>query len=172
MAAHTQRILISQPVYLISCRVIPTTIPIFLRLKNSNRLFRHCVMQVEVKNSKWRLTNRDTYISTCLPRSSIIPTTIPVFLRLGNSTELFPTLSDVSGSEKNPRWRLITKNTYISTIISRSCMNPTTISTFLRLRNSTELFSISFDSCGSEKSKMAVHKRNTYLSTCIYHVAA
>ena len=129
--------------------IIPTTIPMFLRMMNSNKLFRSCVVQAGVKNSRWRLTNRkylyfnhyimllhdfndniyvfevevfhwaisdivwckrkwkiqnggsqtgNTYISTCLPRSSIIPTTIPMFLRLRNSTELFPTLSDASGS--------------------------------------------------------------------------
>ena len=57
-----------------------------------------------------------------------------------------------------------TENTYISTIISRSCINPTTISTFLRLWNSTELFLIAWDSRGNEKSKMAAHKQRILIS--------
>ena len=42
--------------------------------------------------------------------------------------------------KKKQDGRSETGNTYISTIISRSCMIPKTISTLLRLRNSTELF--------------------------------
>ena len=67
-----------------------------------------------------------------------------------------------------------TGNTYISTIISRSGMIPTTISTFLRLRYSffIELFPTLCDASGSGKFKMAAHKQGILESQPVYHVAA
>ena len=58
-------------------------------------------MQAEVKNLRWRLTNREyLYLNLYIPRCGIIATTIPIFSRLRNSTELFPTLCNASGCRK------------------------------------------------------------------------
>ena len=64
-----------------------------------------------------------------------------------------------------------TGNTYVSTIISRSCMIPTTISTLLRLRNSTELIPTYCDASGSKKSKMAAHKQEILIFQLVYTTA-
>ena len=61
----------------------------------------YCVMQAEVRNPRWRLTNRNTYISTCTLRSDKIPTAISMFSGSRNSMKLFLILCYASGSQKS-----------------------------------------------------------------------
>ena len=82
--------------------------------------------------------------------------------------KLFLKLLDASGRKKNKMADQKQEIPYISIIISRSCMLPTTISTLLSLRNSNELFSILCGASGSKKSKMAAHKQEIlHISTIL-----
>ena len=58
-------------------------------------------MQAEVINPRWRLTNRNTYISACTQRSDKIPTAISMFSWSRNSMKLFLILCYASGSHKS-----------------------------------------------------------------------
>ena len=49
----------------------------------------YCVMQAKVRNPRWQLTNRNTYISACTQRSDKIPTAISMFSESRNSMKLF-----------------------------------------------------------------------------------
>ena len=56
-------------------------------------------MQAEVRNPRWRLTNRNTYNSACTQRSFTISKAISMFSRSRNSIKLFSILCDASGSQ-------------------------------------------------------------------------
>ena len=128
-------------------------------------------MQPEVRNPRWRLTCRHTYISACTQRSCMIQTTISMFSRSSNSTKLFPILCDASGSQKSKMADPQTGNTYISACTQRSCMIQTAISMFSRSRNSKKLFFILSDASGIQKSKMADPETgNTHISACTQRI--
>ena len=61
----------------------------------------YCVMQAEVRNPRWRLTNKNTYISACTQRSDKIPTAISMLSGSRNSMKLFLILCYASGSQKS-----------------------------------------------------------------------
>ena len=151
---------------------IPTANPMFSRSRNSTKLFFYCVMQAEVRNPRWRLTNRNTYISACTQRSCKIPTAISRLSRSRNSMKLFLILCYASGSQI-PRWRLTnTGNTHISACILRSCTILTAKLMYSRPRSAMQLCFISCNASGEHKSKMAAHKQEILISELVYNVAA
>ena len=68
---------------------------------------------------------------------------------------------------RNPRWRSQTGILYIS-LYTTWLHDPIDISMFSRSSISMKLFLLLCDASGSQKSKMAAHKKgNTHLSACI-----
>ena len=96
-------------------------------------------MQAEVRNTRWRFTNRNIYISVCTQRSCKIPTDVSMFLRSRNSMKLFLILCRAS-KVRNPRWQLTdTRNTHITACILCSCTILTTKHMYSRPRCTMQL---------------------------------
>ena len=78
-------------------------------------------MQAEVRNPRWRLKNRNTYISACTQRSFTISKAISMFSKSRNSMKLFFILCDASGSQKSKMPAYKKGNTHFSACIQYIC---------------------------------------------------
>ena len=111
MAALKPEILITQLIYKIHAKFqrLP---PCFQGPGIQRNYSLYCMMQSGVKNLRWRLTNRNTYISACTQRNCKIQTAIYKFPFYTNSMKLFFIYCVMQAKVRNPRWRL-TKTWYI-----------------------------------------------------------
>ena len=195
MAGSQTEILISQLVHNVATK-FQRLYPCFQGLEIQWNYFWYCVMQAEVRNPRWRLTNTgNIHISACILRSCKILTAKPY--AHGPGVQCSYALYCVMQAEIiNPRWRLTnrkylyislytsllhnyndyshvfqvhdvneaiiyivwynlkleiqdggqqTGNTYISACIQLSCIIPTAIFMFSRSRISVKLFSIFYN---------------------------
>ena len=100
MAASKPEILITRLLYKIPAKFqrLP---PCFHGPGIQQSYSQYSMMQSGVKNPRWRLTNRNTYISACTQRSCTILTAICRFSFSMNPMELFFMLPDASESQKS-----------------------------------------------------------------------
>ena len=100
MAASKPEILITQLIYKIHAKF--QRLPPCFRGPGFQRSYSlYCMMQSGVKNPRWRLTNRNTYISACTQRNCKILTAIYMFPFYVNPIKLFFILCDASESQKS-----------------------------------------------------------------------
>ena len=100
MAASKPEILITQLIYKIHAKFqrLP---PCFQGPGIQRSYSLYCRMQSRVKNPRWRLTNRNTYISACTQRNCTILMAIYMFSFSMNPMKIFFILRDASGSQKS-----------------------------------------------------------------------
>ena len=100
MAASKPEILITQLIYKIHAKFqrLP---PCFQGPGIQRSYSLYCRMISGVKNPRWRLTNRNTYISACTQRNCTILTVIYMFSFSMNPMKLLFILRDASGSQKS-----------------------------------------------------------------------
>ena len=100
MAALKPEILITQLIYKILAKFqrLP---PCFQGPGFQRSYSLYCMMKSGVKNPRWRLTNRNTYISACTQRNCEILMVIYMFPFYMNSMKLFFILRDASKSQKS-----------------------------------------------------------------------
>ena len=129
-------------------------------------------MQAEVKNPRWRLTNRNTYKSACTQRSFTNSKAISMFSRSRNSMELFFILRDASGSQKSKMAAYKKGNTHFSVCIQHICRVLIAEHIYPRHESSIKLFSILCDASGDQKSKMVAHTLKILTTQLVYNVTA
>ena len=142
-----------------NCKISKTT-PMFSKSINSKKLFHIlCDASESRKSENGGFKRGNTNSSACIEHSWNFLETKNMYFEVDKFHWAVSHNVWCKHFSANRNGGSQTENTYISVCIQYSCSIPTVIPMFSRSKNSTKLFFIICDACGSQKSKMATHQR-------------